>query len=562
MTSMARTGLGVNVVAVAGLLCWWLTAALVSAALPKATYRDGSLRGNLLLFNAKFQTMDSEDRIASVVAIRNGEIAYVGDSKQEALKPFAGPAPTEIDLKGRMAIPGLIDAHNHICLMGNRPGYHTPLENAYSISDVLETYKARAKNVPQGSFITTIGGFHTNQLQERRLPTLAELDAAVPDHPVFISYSFSGPSTTNSLGKTFFMSSTQPAKVGTDGAIAAGDENGKALLALRRQLTFEDRKRSVRDAMAYAASMGVTTHLDQGAFQATDTPSDGAASEDLYSMHLPFLSVYNDEAATIRLRLNFLHADQTVDIPTLQQRLLNTFKFFGNDMVRTGGIGEFISANYSGGPVFEEAASQIAQAGWRLEVHSLSDTDFQSQIQAFEKVNAQHDVKGLRWVVAHVPLITKEYLARLKALGGGVNLSSWQYLAGRGPKAGPPFKDIVESGIRAGFGADGMQIAPMNPFVHMYFATTGKNALGEQINVGQQISRKEALHLYTRANQWFLGGPDEKLLGSLEVGRLGDVVVLNDDLFGVSDEGMKSLRSVLTVVGGVVVHDSGEIAER
>ena len=141
-----------------------------------------------------------------------------------------------------------------------------------------------------------------------------------------------------------------------------------------------------------------------------------------------------------------------------------------------------------------------------------------------------------------------------------MNLSAYTYFVGVGPAAGPPFRRIIDSGIHAGIGADGMQIAPMNPWLHAYYATTGRNAKGQLINDGQQITRKELLRLYTRANQWFLGGQDEKLLGSLEVGRLGDVVVLSDDYYTVSDEELKKLTSVLTVVGGVVVHDSGELA--
>ncbi|KAI1085368.1 amidohydrolase family-domain-containing protein [Whalleya microplaca] len=519
---------------------------------------DGTLHGNMILINGRIHTMDSTSKTSSVVAIKGGRVIYVGDYEEDARQYF-DDSPTYLDLKGHVAIPGLIDCHNHIVLMGNRPGYHTPLENAYSIADVQSTYKARASTIPRGSFITTIGGFHPNHFSDGRLPTLAELDLALPEHPVFVSYGFNGPSATNSLGKLFFETSEQPVTVAENGSIASGQETGKSLLALRKQLTFEDRKRGVLDAMAYAASLGVTTHLDQGAFPATGTPEDGAASEDLYAMHLPWLSVYDDNLGIIRLRINFLHMDDTIDIPTIQQRLFNTFKFFGNDMIRTGSIGEFITTNYTGGPVFEEAASRIAGAGWRLEVHSLTATDFQSQTQAFEAVDANRSITNLRWVVAHVPQITGEYLSRLKKLGAGVNLSSYQYLAGIGPRAGPPFRDIVDSGIPAGIGADGMQIAPMNPWVHAYYATTGKNALGQQINAGQQITRKEMLYLYTRANQWFLGGPDEHLLGAIEVGRLGDIVVLNDDYFAVADEDLKTLRSILTVVGGVVVHNSGDL---
>jgi predicted amidohydrolase YtcJ len=169
------------------------------------------------------------------------------------------------------------------------------------------------------------------------------------------------------------------------------------------------------------------------------------------------------------------------------------------------------------------------------------------------------NVFWMRWVVAHVPRISAEYLTRLKAVGGGVNLTGYQYLAGTGPTSGPPFRTIVDHGIPAGMSSDGMQIAPMNPWIHAYYATTGRNALGNQINAGQQISRQELLHLYTRANQWFLGGDDEDQLGSLEVGRLGDVVVLSDDYFTVPDDKLRNIRSVLTVVGGAVVHNTGEV---
>jgi predicted amidohydrolase YtcJ len=520
---------------------------------------DGSFKADLVLHNGKIHTMDDRNRVASVVAISDGTIGYVGNDVRRAKQSFDHP-PRLVDLRGRTAIPGIIDCHNHVVLMGNRPGHHTPLENAYSIAAVQATYRARARGVPAGEFVTTIGGFHPNQFREHRLPTLAELDAALPHTPAYISVGFSGPSVTNSAGRDWFAANAElPPVVGADGSIAAGPETGKATLALRATLTFDQRKRSVLDAMAYATSVGVTTHLDQGAFQATGTPSDGAASEDNYSMHLPFLSVYDEGRGTVRLRINFLHQDVDTDVTTLQQRLLNAFKFFGGDMVRTGGIGEFIAASYSGGPVFVEAARRIARARWRTEVHSLTATDFQTQIQGFEQVDQEIGIKDLRWVVAHVPRITEEYLNRLKAIGGGVNLTGWQYLAGTGPQSGPPFRTIVDNGIPAGMSSDGMQIAPMNPFIHAYYATTGLNALGNQINPGQQITRQELMELYTRDNQWFLGGQDEGLLGSLEVGRLGDVVVLSEDYFSVPAERLRGLRSVLTVVGGEIVHDTGAV---
>jgi len=509
--------------------------------------------GDLVLTNGRIHTMDGGGTIATEVSIRNGRFDVIG-----RVPPGRTKAARVIDLQGRTVVPGIIDNHNHIVLMGNRPGHHTPLENARSIGDVQETFADRASGLPAGSWITTIGGFHRNQLApEFRLPTLAELDDAVPDHPAYISESFAGPSTTNSLGKAFFEAADPPVTVGADGSIAAGfgdSPTGRATLALRRALlTFEERKRGAVDAMAYGASLGVTTHLDQGAFQKTDSPADGAAHEDNFTMHLPFLALYDEGKLGTRLRINFLHMESDPALPELRARLRNAFQFFGDDMVRTGGIGEFIAQGT--GANFAEAAKAVAEARWRAEVHSLSATDFQAEIQAFEAADALFPIGDLRWVIAHVPFITPEYVDRLKALGGGLSLTSWRYLAGSAVQNGPPFRMIVDNGIPVGMSSDGMQIAPMNPWLHMYYATTGVNARGVLINDGQQISRAEVLRLYTRDNGWFMR--EEDSLGTIEPGKHADLVVLNSDYFTVPDEGLKSIRSVLTVVGGEVVHDEG-----
>src|SRR5207253_9714725 len=139
---------------------------------------------------------------------------------------------------------------------------------------------------------------------------------------------------------------------------------GRATLALRQTLlTFDERKRGAIDAMMYGAGLGVTTHLDQGAFQSTNTPADGAAHEDNYTMHLPFLALHAEKKLPARLRINFLHQDTAPDLPTLTERLKNSYKFFGDDMVRTGAIGEFIAGFGATNNVFLEAAKRIARAG-------------------------------------------------------------------------------------------------------------------------------------------------------------------------------------------------------
>ncbi|HXC82746.1 MAG TPA: amidohydrolase family protein [Trebonia sp.] len=582
--AVLKTGAVTGAAAAGGIAMAGTAAAATRSAGEGADRGRTSPAGDLILVNGAIHTMDSARSVASVLAIRRGVVVYVGNRLGAAQRQFTGDVRV-IDLHGRMAIPGLIDCHNHIVLMGNRPGNHTPLENAYSIADVQALYAARAASLPPSpnppvsadSFITTIGGFSPNQFKEVRLPTLAELDAAVPDNPVYISMGFSGPSATNTLGKAFFENVPPPygpVAVGADGSIAAAPflgngPTGEATLALRETLTFDARKRSVRDAMAYAASVGVTTHLDQGAFQATNTPADGSAHENNYTMHLPFLAVYAEgeqrdvdaaDEASIRLRINYLLFDSDPSIPVATARIENAFPFFGNDLVRTGAAGEFLADifHYAGdNTTWMNAGLAAAQAGWRAEVHSLTPTDFQTEIAGYEAINEQIPITGLRWVVAHVPFITPDYVARLQALGGGVNLTAYEYFDTTSP-GGPPYRTLLDSGIPVGLSSDGMQIAPMNPWIHAYYATTGINALGDQINPGQQLTRAEVLGHFTTANRWFLGGHDEDLLGTLEVGKLGDVVVLSDDYFAVPDADLKKLHSVLTVLGGTVVH-SGAI---
>ena len=534
---------------------------------------------DLILQNGRIHTMDADGTVASAVAIKDGRFLEVERGRAHLR---AGPRTRVVDLQGRTVVPGIIDNHNHLVLMGNRPGYHTPLENAHSLAEALATIGARTAEAPRDAWITTIGGFHFNHLYANpadkttgRFPTLAELDAVAPNNPVWLSISFNGPSVTNTAGRNILNGRVvdgQPITVSPEGAIAgSGGQSTRVLLYLRQTLLNpQERRRSTLDAMKYAASLGVTTHLDQGAFQATNTAGDGAAHEDNFSMHVPFLEVYEDGEGLVRLRINFLHMEADDATPELAQRLKNAFPFFGDDMVKTGGIGEFIAQGTAVPGRFLEAARKVAKAGWRAEVHSLGrrgsvtspPPDYELEISAYETVNSEYPgiVGSKRWVIAHVPGITQEWIGRMKAMGGGLSLTGWQFLNGNpvtnplSPYAGPPFRMILDSGINSGMSSDGMQIAPMNPWIHMYFATTGINARGVLINGGQQITRAEVLRLYTRDNGWFLREEDQ--LGSIEVGKLGDLVVLDRDYFAVPNEELKRIRSILTVVGGEIVHDA------
>ena len=535
----------------------WIAIACATVTLAAAEDRCSEAR-DLRLVNGKIATMDPRNTVVNEITIQNGRITSVGRSNQKL-----DPCTRVIDLHGRTAVPGLIDNHNHIVLLGMRPGHDIRLETAFSMAAVQSMIRARVKTVPAGAFITALGDWNVKQFAEKRLPTLAELDAAAPENPVLINGG--GGTVTNSRGKAFFE--TKGVAVSSTGVIANGPPFLAALNALRAQQTFADMKQGTLDAMAYVTSMGITTSSDMGAFALPGSPDleDAAAADTVeslnpWTMYDAFLELAREHKLTERLRIFFLSQDTRADVPLLKKRLLNTFPEFGDDMIKTAGIGEFAAAwRFQGGTTpanYETALDLIAKRGWAFQQHTLSLAEDQFTAATFEKVNRVTPIANLRWSIAHVPRIDRATLDRVKAVGAGIAVHGWLYLSGSPGNGGPPFRTIVDSGVHVGAGSDAAAVSVFDPWLEIYYMVTGRNAAAESINPGQQLTRLEALRLYTAENGWFTH--EENTLGSIEAGKLGDVVVLTDDYFDpkqVPDEDIKKLQSVLTVVDGRVVYD-------
>jgi predicted amidohydrolase YtcJ len=534
---------------------------VTSAQTPAAAAPD------LTLINGRIHTMDARDTVARAVSMRNGRFLTVGDAA-----PAAGPGTRVIDLQGRTVVPGIIEGHIHSVSLANRPGYHTILENTSSIREIQEALAARRKDVPEGQWITSMGGWHLNQWAEHRYPTRQELDAAVPDRPVLLYERFTGPCVTNSVGKAFFDAADAGAPVHPDiakvnpadnGMIAAagfagGGPSASALYYLRRMQTFEDKKRSTLDAMNYSASVGLTAHLDQVLFPTPGPlhPSQVLSNLDQYRMYDSWRELHREGKTIVRLQMNFLHNQNDPELPELRERLRNQFQFFGDDMLMTGSIGEW-AAPLGSGATWLRAQRLVAEAGWRNENSVNNLAGLTQVVDAYEAVNKEFDITRLRWMVHHVPVVNTALLSRLRALGAGVQMAAFRWVTSNDPKTvvGAPFRTIVDHGIQAGIHGDGVHIAPLNPWPHIYFATTGVNSFGDRVNGDQQITRQEALRLFTRGNSWFLRMEDR--IGSIEPGKLADLAVLDRDYFTVPDQQIKQIRSVLTVVGGKVVHGQG-----
>jgi predicted amidohydrolase YtcJ len=518
------------------------------------------------LINGKIHTLDAANTVAKTVTIRNGRFITVNKPAPK------GRGIRTIDLRGRTVVPGLVEPHIHIVSLGNRPGYHTILENTTSIREVQEALAARRKSVPDGAWITSMGGWHPNQWAEHRHPTLAELDAAVPDRPVFLYERFTGPCAVNSMAKRFFDAADAGPKIHPDiarinvsptGAVAAagfagGGPSASALFLLRRVQTFEDKKRSTMDAMQYSVSVGLTSHLDQVLFPTPGPlhPSQILSNLDQYRMYDAWLDLHGEGKTIVRLQMNFLQNQNDPQLPELKERLRNQFQFFGDDMMRTGAIGEW-AAPLASGAVWRDAQHLVGQAGWRNENAVQNLAGLRQVVEAYEAVNKEFDITKHRWVVHHVPEVNADLLTRLKALGCGVEMGAFRWVTSSDPKVvtGPPFRTIVDHGIQVGIHGDGVHIAPLNPWLHIYYATTGINSFGDQVNAGQHLTREEALRLFTRNNSWFLRMEDK--IGSIEPGKLADLAVLDRDYFTVPDADLKKIRSVLTIVDGKVVHNAG-----
>jgi len=550
-----------------------LVASLAVAVAASGTILEARTQGcrQTILYNGKIATMDQHDTMASSVMIDGDRITAVGFAP--GIPKHSGCARM-IDLKGRTTVPGLIDSHNHIVVASLRPGHDARIEVAASIVEVQRLIRDKATALAPDDWITAIGGWSPEQFAEKRMPTQAELDAAAPNSPVYLQIGFDGPAVTNVKGRVFFEG--KGVKVDPEGNIGPNAPTVAAYKALESTRTFADEKRGALDVMAYAASVGLTMSDDKGAPWPVDTPgAQGGVAEtgnrtntiNPFTGYDHFLALGREDKMLMRLRIFFYMQDQHSDLPFLKARLNNQFSDFGNDWIKVSGVGERI---YSGpfpftpnasSQIYEAAARLTAERGWAYDEHGMGIADEREFTNIWEKIDKEIPLASLRWCLAHVPGIDQETLHRLQIMGVGVSAAGGRYTASTPPRTSPkdipPFRMLVESGIHVGYGSDGGTVSPLDPWPHIYYMVTGKNNAGQLVAAGQTLTRMQALRMYTASQPWFT--KDDDKLGSIEAGKLADLVVLSDDYLDskrVPDEAIKRITSVLTIIGGRTVHDS------
>jgi predicted amidohydrolase YtcJ len=203
-------------------------------------------------------------------------------------------------------------------------------------------------------------------------------------------------------------------------------------------------------------------------------------------------------------------------------------------------------------PSFEPTARVIARHGWLLQQHSITVAENDFHLNAFRSISKDSPIEKLRWSLLHLQSIDAARLKTLMDLGAGASAQTWTYLSAGG---GPPFRRIVDSGIRAGVGTDSTNVSALDPWLSLFYMTTGRNLAGTLTNESQKVSRVEALRLYTEGAAWF--SFDDHQVGSFVEGKYADLAVLSDDYLTVPDEKIRKIESVLTLVAGKPVHATG-----
>jgi predicted amidohydrolase YtcJ len=503
---------------------------------------------DLILDNGDFLTMDANSTVAKAVRIRGSRLIAIDDVGDKS-----DPCVEIIDLGGRTVVPGLIDSHTHFIRTAQQPGYMIHgLEAVSSIAEFLSILRATTATVPAGEVISAAGGFSPVQFKERRLPTWQELDAAAPDHPVYLQESYMLPGLVNTRGREYFA----------DHGFTIDDSHiaparSPALDILLRNQNPRQIERRFEEYMRYASSLGLTMVVDAGCchWLGTHVGAD----------ELPGLQhaekYWRDGALPLRLRLHYNHRgtiDQD-DIQSVSARLENATMGLGDDMFRVVGVGEQVIGQFER-PASEEETLEvyrrIARKGWTLSQHAMTEKEIEFYLRIMERVADNISLEKLRWTLEHVFEITPEQISRLQSIGVSVRVQNQDYLNDENAagywRFGPPFRTLLESGIKMGAGTDAGVVSPLNPWLSIEFMLTGKNAGGALLIPDQQIERLEALRLYTAANAWFTFEEDE--LGSLEVGKLADLTVLDRPYLSIATEEIREITSVLTMVNGNVVY--------
>ncbi|CAL9371083.1 hypothetical protein SUDANB1_00865 [Streptomyces sp. enrichment culture] len=549
----------------------------VGGLVPRAT--DDA--ADLVVRNAKIHTGDPRLPQAEAIAIRDGVITVVGGDKDVADQ--VGPATRVVDALGRRMIPGLNDSHLHVIRGGLNYVLELRWDGVRTLRQGLAMLREQAARTPKGQWVRVVGGWSAEQFTERRLPTVAELNAAAPDTPVFVLHLYQSAILNRAALKAAGYDKDTPDPRG--GQIMRGrdgEPTGMLLaapsalilystLAKAPVLDAEHRKASTRHFLRELNRFGLTSAIDAaGGFQ--NFPDHYETVTELA------------RAGELSLRIAYHLFPQTAgqEIDDLTRWIGMVRPEDGDEWLRLNGAGEnltwaaadfenFAEPRPEHSPdyevEFEKAVRLLMENGWGFRLHATYDETIRRDLAVFEKLATEGLFPGgNRWLFDHAETVSADSLDRIVALGGAMSVQnrlSFQGEAfvrryGIGAAAdAPPIRAMLGRGMTVGAGTDATRVSSYNPWIALHWLVTGRTVGDLTIHPPHnRVDRETALEMFTTAGAALTGEQDLK--GVLRPSFLGDLTVLSEDYFAVPDPEIAHIEALLTVVGGRIVYAAGE----
>lgn len=534
---------------------------------------------DLIIHNAHIATMDPARPAAEAVACAAGRFAAVGAAAD--LLALRGPRTRVIDAGGRRMIPGLYDSHLHVIRGGLNYNLELRWDGVPSLADAMRLLRAQVARTPPGQWVRVVGGFAELQFAERRLPTLRELNEAAPDTPVFILHLYDRALLNRAALRAVGYTKDTPEPPGgmierdRDGeptGLLVANPNAFILyktLSLGPRLAPEQQMNSTRHFMRELNRLGVTSVADAGGgFQ--NYPDDYAVINELHRRG----------EMTLRIAYNLFTQRPKQEREDFAAWAANSTMYQGDEFLRLNGAGEMLvysAADFEDFKVarpdmpstmeadLESVVGLLARNKWAFRLHATYDETVSRALDVFERVNREVPLGDLRWFFDHCETVSDRNIDRIKALGGGIAVQHRMAFQGEyfiqryGAEAArrtPPIKRMLEAGVAVGAGTDATRVASYNPWTSLSWMVTGRTVGGTALYPeANLLSREQALRLYTSGSAWF--SREESAKGRIAVGQFADLAVLSEDYFAVPAEQIRGIESLLTVVGGKVVHAAG-----
>ena len=524
----------------------------------------------LLLTHGRIVTLDDRSQIAEALLVEEGRIAQVGTDA--ALRAGLPAGVREIDLGGRTVIPGLIDSHIHAVRAGLTFSKEVNWIGATSLREALARMSAVAARTKPGAWVVVPGGWNVQQFEEKRLPTQTEIEAAAPDHPVYVQMSYAGALLSRSGFEALRIARDEdlPAN-GRFERDPQGRMTGWVSGDLSTIVALYDRlpKPTLDEAME--GTRAFFRELNRFGVTGVSDPQGHNLSLDQYAA----VKRLAREGA-LSLRVRYSHCAPRAGFEGQDYEALTRAPAEDNDWLRFNGLGECVTwgmyNNDNPSPAqlaqFEAVALFAARNRLGLTIHWNNDSSAHHLLDAFARVRSQIDYAPLRWSVAHLHDARPETLSRLRALDLGWLMQDRLYFAAPSflsayaqsrIAAMPPFGAALRLGLPVGGGTDADRVMSYNPFVALRWMLDGRTISGLPTRAPEDIpTREQALRIWTQGSAWFT--QEEERRGVLKAGAFADLAVLSGDVLSLPLEEFTNLRSLLTMVGGRIVHAEGIFA--